>query len=110
MGRVYTNENFPIPSVEELKRLGHDVISVLDSRNAGRSMTDVEVLQFAVESRRVLVTLNRKHFIHLHHARPDHHGIIVCTYNPDFVALAQKIHQILESTSDFKGKLIRVQK
>ncbi len=110
MGRLYTNEKFPIPSVEELKRLGHDVISVLDSDNAGKSMTDVEILQFAAESRRVLVTLNKKHFIHLHQERQDHHGIIVCTYNPDFVMLAQKIHQVLESTRDFKGKLIRVYK
>ena len=29
MARFYANENFPLPTVEELRRLGHDVLDDL---------------------------------------------------------------------------------
>ncbi len=35
MARIYANENFPLPVVEELRRLGHDVVTSLESGNAG---------------------------------------------------------------------------
>ncbi len=28
MARLYANENFPLPVVEELRRLGHDAVTV----------------------------------------------------------------------------------
>jgi len=36
-----------IPVVEELQRLGHDVVTSLESGNAGRAVADPEVLAFA---------------------------------------------------------------
>ena len=36
MARLYDNENFPFPVVEELRRLGHDVATVQET---GRSTT-----------------------------------------------------------------------
>lgn len=44
---------------------------------------------------RIMLTLNRRHFIRLHQATPDRGGIIVCTYDPDFEALAGRIHSEL---------------
>ena len=61
MARVYANENFPFSVVEELRRLGHDVVTSLESGNAGRAVPDPEVLAFAVSRQRVLVTLNCRH-------------------------------------------------
>jgi hypothetical protein len=54
------------------------------------------------------VTLNRKHFIRLHRVSPVHAGIVVCTFDPDFVRQAQLIHAALESEPSLEGKLLRV--
>jgi len=34
MARFYSNENFPLPVVEALRAMGHDVLSSLDAGNA----------------------------------------------------------------------------
>ena len=106
MAKFYSNENFPLPTVEVLRELGHDVLTTLESGKAGQAVPDEVVLAFAVEQGRILLTLNRKHFIRLHLEKPDHAGIIVCTVDPDFNALAKRIHNALEL--EMTGKLIRV--
>lgn len=108
MARLYANENFPFPVVEELRRLGHDVLTTLDAGNAGRAMPDEDVLALAVAEKRILITLNRQHFIRLHSMNPDHYGIIVCTVDPAFAAQAYRIHEALEVSGPMEGKLIRV--
>ncbi len=108
MARVYANENFPFPVVEELRRLGHDVVTSLESGNAGRAVPDPEVLAFAVSRQRVLVTLNRRHFIGLHRGNSSHFGIIVCTFDPGFEALARRINDALIQQSDMSGQLVRI--
>jgi len=83
MAQLYANENFPQPVVEELRRLGHEVLTTHEAGEAGKSVPDEQVLAFASSEGRVLVTLNRKHFIHLHNTNSDHAGIIVCTFDAD---------------------------
>jgi len=34
MARLYSNENFPLPVVEELRRLGHDVLTIQETGKA----------------------------------------------------------------------------
>jgi len=63
MARLYANENFPLPAVEELRRLGHDVLTSYESGRAGQAIPDEDVLAFAVAEARILITLNRKHFV-----------------------------------------------
>jgi len=65
MARLYANENFPLPAVLELRRLGHDVLTVGETGKPGQSMSDEAVLAFATGDARSVVTLNRKHFIRL---------------------------------------------
>ena len=108
MARLYANENFPFPVVEELRRLGHDAITVAETGRANQQMSDEEVLEFAVSHGRVVLTLNRKHFFRLHRQRPGHAGIIACTYDPDFVALAGRVHAALAATRDLADQLLRV--
>ena len=62
MARLYSNENFPLPVVEELLRLGHDVLTLQETGKAGQGVTDEAVLAFVCAEGRALVTLNRKHF------------------------------------------------
>lgn len=66
MARLYSNENFPLPVVEELRRLGHDVLTIQETGQVGQAMSDEAVLAFARAEGRALLTLNRKHFIRLH--------------------------------------------
>lgn len=97
MARLYSNENFPLPSVEELRRLGHDVLTIQETGKAGQATPDEDVLAFAISEKHILLTINRKHFIRLHNQGAKHSGIIVCTFDPDFDALAQRIHESLET-------------
>ncbi len=108
MGRLYADENFPLPAVEELRRLGHDVLTADESGRAGRAIPDDEVLAFAIEERHTLLTINRKHFIRLHSVTPTHTGVIACTFDPDFVALAARIHSALEAHPEMNGQLVRI--
>jgi hypothetical protein len=38
----------------------------------------------------------------------DHAGIIVCTFDPDFKALAQRIHDALLAQPEMAGQLVRI--
>jgi Domain of unknown function (DUF5615) len=85
VARFYANENFPQPVAIELRNLGHDVLTTLEASKSGRGIPDEEVLDLVQADGRAVLTLNRKHFVRLHRTRPMHAGIIVCTYDPDFV-------------------------
>jgi len=108
MARLYTNENFPLPAAEELRRLGHDVVTIQETGNANQSTPDDEVLAFAVSHNRVLITLNRLHFIRLHKKNPSHKGIIACSLDTDFTSLAERIDGALREESPLDGKLLRI--
>jgi hypothetical protein len=108
MARFYANENFPLPAVEELRRLGHDVLTIQETGRANLSTPDEEVLAFSRAENRILLTLNRKHFIRLHREQPEHTGIIVCSFDPDFVALAQRVHNAIKSQTNMTNQLVRI--
>jgi hypothetical protein len=108
MARLYANENFPFPAVEELRQLGHDVLTTYESGQAGQATPDEDVLAFAVAEGRILVTLNRKHFVRLHREQSEHTGIVVCSFDPNFVALAQRIHAALVAQPQMAGQLVRI--
>ena len=108
MLRFYTNENFPFPTVLALRNLGYDVQTSQDVGNAGLFIEDEEVLAYAIKNNRIVLTLNRRHFIQLHNTNPDHSGIIVCKFNPDFENLASIIHEKMITFENLNGKLIRI--
>jgi hypothetical protein len=108
MAQLYADESFPLPVVEELRVLGHDVLTTSESGKAGQKIPDEEVLVFSIENNRVLLTLNRKHFIRLHNEHSVHAGIIVRTFDPDFVGQAHRIHSALVDQPNISGMLVRV--
>jgi len=108
LARLYANENFPLPVVVQLRDLGHDVLTTQDAGKSNQAIEDDEVLRFASSQGRGVVTLNRKHFVRLHLAGTQHTGIIVCTYDPDFVGQAHRIHDALQNAGDLTGILIRI--
>jgi hypothetical protein len=108
MARLYANENFPFPVVEELRLLGHEVVTIQETGMAGQAMPDRDVLVFAKSQQLTLLTLNRKHFIRLHGEQSDHAGIIACTFDRDFIAQAARIDEAIRRESPLAGKIIRV--
>ncbi len=110
MARVYTDEDFPGPTPRRLRELGHDVVTTREAGNADRQMSDEEVVRFAHGLRRCVLTLNRRDFIRLHSSGATHSGIVVCTDDKDFVALADRVHEALTASHALEGRLIRVTK
>jgi hypothetical protein len=108
VAQLYSNENFPIPVVEELRRLGHDVVSILDRGRAGEGVPDPEVLSLATAEGRAVLTWNRRDFIRLHNQNQKHAGIIVCTADQDFIGQAARIHAAITAAGELKDQLIRV--
>jgi hypothetical protein len=108
VARLYANENFPLPVVEALRRLGHDVVTMREAGRAEQAITDTEVLAEASSDRRAVLTLNRKHFVRLHHEQQQHEGIVACTFDADFERQAQQVHHALEAQPALTGQLLRV--
>jgi len=48
VARLYANENFPLPAVEQLRRLGHNVLTVQETGKAEQSLSDEEGRAHAV--------------------------------------------------------------
>ena len=108
MARLYSNENSPLPVVEELRRLGHDVLTIQETGKAEQGFPDEAILSSAGADNRAVLTINRKHFIRLHKASPEHKGIIVCTADLDFTGQASRIHEAIKFHDTLARKLIRV--
>jgi hypothetical protein len=105
---LYANENFPLQVVEALRDLGHDVLTSLEAGKAGQAIQDAEVLAFATQNNRAVVTLNRRDFIQLHSSQPKHAGIIVCTQDSDTLGQAERVHNAITSNDSLVGKLLRI--
>jgi hypothetical protein len=105
---LYADENFPLRVVQELRRLGHDVLTALEDGRANQAISDEDLLTRAIEIGRVVLTLNRRDFRRLHRNRPGHAGIIICREDPDRLGQAQRIAAAIQGTDDLQGQLIRV--
>ncbi len=108
MARLYADEHFPRVVVEILRSLEHDVLTVQEAGKANTKIPDLEVLEFAREEERAILTLNRTDFLKLHYSYPDHAGIIICRDDRNWKNFANRIHQVISQIENFKGQLIRV--
>ncbi len=107
MAQLLADENFEDDVVDELIALGHDVVT---ARAAGLSATpDPDVLAHATADGRVVLTHDNDYY-KLHKAGVAHAGIVYCSSDNNFPALAARIHAALAATPAPAGKLIRVVK
>ena len=106
--KLYADEQYPYPIVKCLRDLGHDVLTVQAAGLANQRIPDDEVLAFATENERAVITQNRKDFFQLHRTNPNHAGIIACTEDRDWDAIAQRIHAAIAEAESLHGKLIRI--
>ncbi|MBD2299958.1 DUF5615 family PIN-like protein [Nostoc sp. FACHB-190] len=118
MVKFYSNENFPMDIVRELRQLGYDVLTSYEAGQANQGIPDDEVLAFATQSNRVVITLNRDDFIALHRSGISHNGIIICKTDRDYVGQTQTLHAYLQNIksqslaweTSLHDRLIRVKK
>ena len=109
MARLFADEDFPLPVVHELRRLGHDAVTVFECGRANQRWPDDQVFAHAQKEARVLLTHNRHHFKRLHRQhQPAHFGVVICTTDPDFIGLARRIHEALADPPSLLGQLIRI--
>ena len=111
MTQLLADENLIFPVVDLLRRYDYDIVTLSDMNLAGQAIPDDEVLVLATSLKRCVITLNRKDFIKLHNQQPDHAGILVCTVDPNFLTLADRIHICLSQAGlSTTGQLLRVQR
>jgi predicted nuclease of predicted toxin-antitoxin system len=108
MARLYADEQFPRSVSELLRKLGHDVLTVQEAGNANQRIPDDQVLIFACQDNRAIITLNHKDFAQLHRINPQHAGIISCTNDLDRPRMASRIDTAISSEDSLDGKFIRV--
>ncbi len=94
---LYADENFPLPVVEELRRFGHNILTVQD--DARHATPDPDILARAHALRRAVLTHNRRHFERLHRQSAAHSGILSATRDDDISALAYRIDVALAGLS-----------
>ena len=90
---LYADEDFFYPVVEELRKLGHDVLTAQD--DGRKSASDAEILARAHGLIRPVLTHNRRHFERLHRQGSPHSGILSAKHDRDFLRLAGRIHVAL---------------
>lgn len=108
MAFFLADEQFPLPVVEELRRLGHDLVTVRDRGLDNQEFPDAGVLALATAEGRAVLTENRWDFVRLHRQNPHHAGIVSPSPDPDRVAVAARIHAAVVAAGDLRGQLIRV--
>jgi predicted nuclease of predicted toxin-antitoxin system len=108
MANLYADEQYPYPVVECLRALGHDVLTVQEAGRANQKIPDPDVLAFATSENRAVITQNRKDFFRLHRLYPNHAGIVACTNDRNWEALANRIHGAIAAAEPLNGKLVRV--
>jgi predicted nuclease of predicted toxin-antitoxin system len=108
MARLYADEQFPRKVVELLRDLGHDVLTVQEAGNA--SLSDDNVLEFAINQNRAVLTLDRRDFKRLHQQKPNHFGIILCSDDEDRERMAIRISNAISLVETLTRQLIQVYK
>jgi predicted nuclease of predicted toxin-antitoxin system len=74
--KLYADEQYPYPAVKYLRELGYDVLTVQEAGKANQRIPDDQVLAFATDNHRAVITQNHKDFIKLHRVQPNYGGII----------------------------------
>lgn len=108
MAALYADEDFPGPVVALLRGLGHDVLTAGDDGRGGQGIDDPDVLARATALGRAVVTHNRVDYHRLHAANPNHGGIVTCTRDQRWQALANRIDVAITVFPSLAGRLVKV--
>jgi predicted nuclease of predicted toxin-antitoxin system len=111
MLKFYSNENFPLEMVDLLRRRGYDVLTSYEAGQANQKIPDDEVLMYATNAGRIVITENRQDFINLHSTTSNHAGIVICKADRDYAGKVQVLHDFFtQDTQPMDNRLLRVMK
>ena len=108
MLQLYADEQFSLPVVQRLRALGYDILTAQEAGQANQRIPDDQVLAFATNENRAVISQNRRDFVRLHQEDSSHSGIVVCSKNLDWDDFAATLHQILGNYEDLTSQLVRV--
>ncbi len=111
MVRLYADENFEVPVIKKLREKGYDILTALEAGNANQGIPDEDVLAFAIQANRAVITLNYNDFKNLHKRDRNHHGIVICISTrriADRDDFADRIDIAIKDKESLDGELIRV--
>jgi hypothetical protein len=106
MASLYADEDFDYLTVESLRRLGYDMVTVQEAGRRGGS--DAQVLADATADGRAVLTHNRWDFERLHRQDPADAGILSCTRDDDPDALAARVDLAIKATGALAGQHVRI--
>ncbi len=107
MANLLLDEDVDVRLAEYLTRLGHDVVTV--SGLGMWSTPDHDVLLFAAQANRAVVTRNRNDFYALHAASANPAGIVVIRSANNIQQLAERIDRRVRREEPLTGKIFQVQ-
>ena len=111
MLKFYSNENFPIEMVNLLRGRGYDVLTSYEAGQANQKIPDDEVLMYATNAGRIVITENRQDFINLHYTTSNHAGIVICKADRDYAGKVQVLHDFFtQDKQPMDNRLLRVMK
>jgi len=111
MLKFYSNENFPIEMVNLLRARGYDVLISYEAGQANQKIPDDEVLMYATNAGRTVITENRQDFINLHFTTSNHAGIVICKADRDYTGKVQVLHDFFtQDKQPMDNRLLRVMK
>ncbi len=97
--------------VDLLRSCGYDVLTSYEAGQANQKIPDDEVLMYAINAGRVIITENRQDFINLHSTTSNHPGIIICKADRDYAGKVQVLHDFFtQDTQPMENRLLRVMK
>jgi predicted nuclease of predicted toxin-antitoxin system len=102
--KILVDENIPLISVKQLRKLGHDVLDIRSTSQQG--LTDELLFKRACRQKRLLVTTDRGFAFYRH---TNHYGIlIVSLHQPNSVRINSRILEALKrfSSQQWKGLLV----
>jgi len=108
MVKLYADEQFSLPVVKILRTLEYDILTLQDAGKAEQKIPDPEVLYYAININRAILTMNRRDFIRLHTQTPQHKGNVICRSSTNWEKIAQAIHNHLSQLETIEGQLIRI--
>lgn len=74
------NENFPLVSVQRLRKAGHDVVSIIEASPGAK---DSEILAWAAREERIVLTFDRDYGELIYRlGRPAPSGIVYFRFDP----------------------------
>jgi hypothetical protein len=102
MARFYADQNFSQAAITALRERGHEITLASPINAEGRLAADDDVVKQASDAGCILLTM--------HPITTDlvHAGIIVCTFDPNFAQLAERIHAAVGEHADFGNQVVRI--